>query len=232
MCLGELSGRPAGPFCVCLIPTPLRTASRSRPAAQNPRLGDPAACWLFNASPRSRLCSADLQKPSKTPATRTGKRHRAPPLQGLARSRGTAREAEAWPRALPLAGSGAVENGSLCPEPQLLTYVTKGADLPPRTRKDQARKCGERQVLAFPRRFSHSRGEPRFSASSSRRFPSPRTVHTEPLRRAPAPVAGTGASPAETNRCASPRGAPRLTPGIDVGADVTNAAVKADGSSG
>lgn len=179
MCLCELSGRPAGPFCVCLIPTPLRTASRSRPAAQNPRLGDPAACWLFNASPRSRLCSADLQKPSKTPATRTGKRHRAPPHQGLARSRGTAWEAEAWPRALPLAGSGAVENGSLCPEPQLLTYVTKGADLPPRTRKDQARKCGERQVLAFPRRFSHSRGEPRFSASSSRRFPSPRTVHTE-----------------------------------------------------
>lgn len=106
MCLGELSGRPAGPFCVHLIPTPLRTASRSRPAAQNPRLGDPAACWLFNASPRSRLCSADLQKPSKTLATRTGKRHRAPPLQGLARSRGTAREAEAWPRALPLAGRG------------------------------------------------------------------------------------------------------------------------------
>lgn len=62
------------------------------------------------------------------------------------------------------------------------------------------------------------------------RLPGPCTRNS--LRRAPAPVAGTGASPAETNRCASPRGAPRLTPGIDVGADVTDAAVKADGSSG
>lgn len=34
------------------------------------------------------------------------------------------------------------------------------------------------------------------------------------------------ASPAETNRHVSPRGAPRLTPGIDVGADVIRAFVK------